>query len=499
MTTAAARHVDGTTPADGAARLLDVEHCYRAVRSRDRRFDGVFYTAVTSTGIYCRPSCPAMTPRRHNVRFYVTAAAAQEAGFRACRRCLPDATPGSPAWNLHADVAGRAMRLIGDGVVERDGVQGLAARLGYTSRHLGRVLRHEVGAGPLALARARRAQTARTLVETTTMSMADIAFASGFASVRQFNDTVREVYAATPTELRRAARRVPADAEVPGTLRLRLPVRRPFDGAALLGFLAARAVPGVEEVAGGAYTRSLRLPRSTAVVRLQPQADHVRATLQVGDLRDVGTAVERCRRLCDLDADPEAVHAVLGADPWLGSLVRARPGLRVPGHVDGPELAVRAVLGQQVSVAGARTLAARLAAEHGEPLRGSAGPVGRLFPSAELLAGVDPATLPMPRSRAAALVELCRAVAEGTVRLDGSADRDEVRARLLRLPGIGPWTAGYVALRALGDPDVMLHGDAGVRRACRRLGMSTADLPASARAWRPWRSYALLYLWTEES
>jgi AraC family transcriptional regulator, regulatory protein of adaptative response / DNA-3-methyladenine glycosylase II len=479
------------TRSPARAHALDTERCYRAVRSRDRRFDGVFYTAVTTTGIYCRPSCPAVTPRRHNVEFYASAAGAQAAGYRACRRCLPDATPGSPEWDLHADLVGRAMRLINDGVVERDGVEGLASRLGYTSRHLGRVLTDRLGAGPLALARARRAQTARILVETTAMSLADIAFAAGFASVRQFNDTVREVYAATPTQLRNGAH----GHDTGGPLHLRLAVREPFEPAALLGFLSARAVPGVEHVEGGVYTRSLRLPHGDAVVSLEPTPAVVHARLWLPDLRDVTTAVERCRRLLDLDADPHAVQAVLGDDAWLGAHVRARPGLRVPGHVDGAELAVRAVLGQQISVAGARALAARLTEEHGEPVVRPGHPVTRLFPTAQRLAELDPDRLPMPRARGRALVALCAALAGGALVLDRSGDRAQVRAELLAVPGVGPWTAGYIAMRALGDPDVMLETDVGARRACASLGIDPRELGEVAQRWRPWRSYALMHMW----
>jgi len=481
-----------TSPAPSAAHDLDRERCYRAVRSRDRRFDGVFYTAVTTTGIYCRPSCPAVTPRRRNVEFFVTAAGAQAAGFRACRRCLPDATPGSPEWDLHADLVGRAMRLINDGVVERHGVEGLAARLGYTSRHLGRVLGRHLGAGPLALARARRAQTARTLIETTSMTLADVAFAAGFASVRQFNDTMREVYAATPTQLRSGARGRGAST---GPLQLRLAVREPFDPAALLDFLSARAVTGVEHVEDGVYTRSLRLPHGEGVVALEPTPTVVHAQLWLRDMRDVTAAVERCRRLLDLDADPQAVHAELAGDAVIGRHVRARPGLRVPGHVDGAELAVRAVLGQQISVARAAALAARLTEEHGERLAHPVGPVVRLFPDAARLASVDPGVLPMPRTRGRALTTLCEAVADGSLALDRSGDRDEVRAALLALPGIGPWTSDYVAMRALGDPDVMLEADVGVRRACVALGVEPGRVAQFARRWRPWRSYALMYLW----
>ena len=492
MTTTTARR-----PANPSSHspALDNERCYRAVRSRDTRFDGMFYTAVTTTRIYCRPSCPAVTPKQSNVEFYVTAAAAQTAGFRACRRCLPDATPGSPEWDVRADVVGRAMRLINDGVVEREGVEGLAARLGYTSRHLGRVLGQEVGAGPLALARARRAQTARVLVETTPMSLAEIAFASGFSSVRQFNDTVREVYAATPSQLRNGRRSGDTPTHA-GPVQLRLAVREPFDGDAVLDFLAPRAVPGVEEVRDGVYSRALRLPHGAAVVSLAPSPTSVDARLWISDLRDVTAAVARCRRLFDLDADPQAVEAALCDDRVIGPMVRARPGLRVPGHVDGAELAVRAVLGQQISVARASALAARLVQDYGEPVESSVPAVDRLFPSAQRLAEVDPATLPMPRSRGRALVRLCEALASGAIALDGSADRADVRAELLAVPGIGPWTAGYIAMRALGDTDVMLTTDVGVRHACERLRIDPGGMDEIAQRWRPWRSYALMQMWT---
>ena len=482
--------------------ITDTEACYRVVKSRDERFDGVFYIGVTSTGIYCRPSCPAITPQRRNVTFHRTAAAAQAAGFRACKRCLPDATPGSPDWDVAADVAGRAMRLISDGVVEREGVEGLARRVGYTSRHLSRILVSELGAGPLALARAKRAQTARVLVETTTMTFAEVAFAAGFSSIRQFNDTVREVYAASPTDLRGRARGVPSS----GHLELRLAVRAPFAAAELLGFLSARVVAGVESAGLGWYARTLRLPHGQGRVRLDLDGDpartrFVRCLLEVTDLRDVAAAVERCRRLVDADCDPVAVEDALADDPVLARLVRRRPGLRVPGHVDGHELAVRAVLGQQVSVAGASTVAARLTARYGEALHGAStsvtGETGpdRLFPTAEALAEVDPEDLPMPRARGRALNALCAALADGRVVLDRSADRDDVRARLLELPGIGPWTADYIALRALGHPDVFLATDLGVKQALGRLGSHPAAAGESGERWRPWRSYALVHLW----
>ena len=478
----------------------DTEACYRAVKSRDRRFDGVFYTGVTSTGIYCRPSCPATTPARRNVTFHRTAAAAQAAGFRACKRCLPDATPGSPDWDVAADTAGRAMRLIADGVVERDGVDGLADRVGYTSRHLSRLLTSELGAGPLALARARRAQNARILIETTAMPFGDVAFAAGFASIRQFNDTVREVYAGTPSQLRG---RVRTASTTSGRIELRLPVRARYAGREVLAFLAAHLVPGVEAAGADWYERTLDLPHGHGRVRLTFPDDaagtgttFVRCALSVEDLRDVGTAVERCRRLLDADCDPLAVDDALTDDPRLAPLVRARPGLRVPGGTDGDEVAVRAVLGQQVSLAGGISLGGKLTERYGERVPAPDGGPDRLFPRAAALAGVDPEELPMPRARGRALVGLCAALAAGDVPLDRSLDRAEVRARLVALPGIGPWTADLVAMRALGDPDVFLPTDIGVRRALSALGHDPASAAATSQSWRPWRSYALMHLWT---
>ena len=467
---------------------------YRAVRGKDRRFDGVFYTGVRTTGIYCRPSCPAVTPRRENVDFYPTAAAAQAAGFRACRRCRPDLTPGSPEWDVKADVAGRAMRLIADGVVEREGVPGLAARVGYTTRHLGRLLVEQLGAGPLALARAQRAHTARILIETTEMGFADIAFAAGFASVRQFNATVRDVYAASPSELR-GRRKAGTIARPDGVVELSLAVREPFDGQALLEFLAARAIPGVESVQDGRYRRTLRLAHGVGTVELRPLADRVECRLRLADLRDLGSAVERSRRLLDLDADPVAIAEQLGEDDQLRPWVLKRPGLRVPGHVDGFEVAVRAIVGQQVSVAAARTVLGRLVDEHGEALAQEVEP-GLVFPSADTVAALDPEALPMPRARGRALIGLAAKVADGTLLLDRGADRAEVRSALLALHGVGPWTADYIALRALGDPDVFLPTDLGVEHGLARMGI---DNVRRADAWRPWRSYALMHVWTAAS
>ncbi len=493
--------------------IEDPDRCYQAAQSKDARFDGQFFCAVTSTGIYCRPSCPARTPKRENMRFYATAAAAQQAGFRACLRCRPDATPGSPEWNVRADVVGRAMRLIRDGVVDREGVEGLAGRLGYSTRQLNRLITTEVGTGPLALARAQRSQTARVLLETTDLPVAHVAFAAGFSSVRQCNDTVRETFADTPSGLRaraartalgRRARREPATQAI----RLRLPCRQPFNPASVLEFLGVRALPGVESLDGATYTRSLRLPHGHGIVTLgAPEAEgdlgpaYVEGELVLSDLRDLHTAVARCRQLLDLDADPVAIWEALRDDPLVGALVRRDPGRRVPGAADGFELAVRAVIGQQVSVTGARTVAGRLVLAAGDPLPAPVGAVTHLFPTPAALVELaerDPGAFAMPAGRRRALVALAEAVEGGDVVIDPGADSAELRASLVALPGIGPWTAEYVAMRALRDPDAFMPTDLGIRRAAVALGLpdDPVHLHQLTDHWRPWRSYAMAHLWS---
>ncbi len=472
------------------AMSTDFEGCYRAVTSRDARFDGRFYTAVTSTGIYCRPSCPAQTPRPENVRFYPHAAAAAAAGFRACRRCRPDTAPGSREWDARGDLAARALRLVADGTVDAEGVGGLADRLAVSERHLHRVLVAEVGAGPLALARTRRAQTARLLIDNTDLPLTTVCFAAGFASVRQFNDTMLAEFGCAPSELRR---RPPNGVDgVAGGLVLRLPYRPPLDAGALLGWFASRAVTGVEEVTASAYRRVVPTGTSAVAVTLEPAGGHVVLRCRIDDVRDLAGLVQRCRRLLDLDADPAAVSGVLSADPALAPLVSRRPGLRVPGSVDGFELATRAVLGQQVSVAAARTLAARLVAAFGTPLPTADGALTHRFPAAERLAAADLDGIGLTGARARTLLALARAVADGHVDLRPGADRDRTRERLLALPGIGPWTVEYVAMRALADPDAFPSTDLVLHQALVRRAITDTE------RWRPWRAYAAQQLWTAE-
>ncbi|MFE9022784.1 DNA-3-methyladenine glycosylase 2 family protein [Streptomyces sp. NPDC007808] len=504
--------------------MRDEDTRYEAVRSRDARFDGAFFFAVETTGIYCRPSCPAVTPKRRNVRFFATAAAAQGSGFRACRRCRPDAAPGSAEWNVRADVVGRAMRLIGDGIVDREGVAGLAARLGYSARQVQRQLTAELGAGPVALARAQRAHTARVLLQTTELPITEIAFASGFASVRQFNDTVRQVYASTPSGLRAAAPGGGRGARHAGTpsagIPLRLAYRGPYQVGAVFDLLARETVPGIEDLTGPVgrrtYRRTLRLPHGTGIVAVQerlggtgrhrstapavapdgsaerfadrgggPSAAGVHrrspapgagpgptapgAPARVGgwldvrlhltDPRDLTTAVHRLRRLFDLDADPYAVDERLAADPGLGPMVAARPGLRSPGAADPDELAVRALVGPAE--------AERLVRRYGKALDAPCGSLTHLFPEPAVLAEAEPD---------GPLGALAAALADGVVRLDPGADRAEAPAALLGVPGLDDRTVARIRTRALGDPDVAPPG---------------VDVPDS---WRPWRSYAAQHL-----
>lgn len=503
---------------------LDFDACYRAVSARDARFDGRFYTAVTTTRIYCRPICPARTPGARNVRFYRHAASAEAAGFRPCKRCRPELSPGDPGWDLRGDLIGRALRLIDDGGADEDGVAGLARRLHITERHLHRLFVTELGVGPLAVARTRRLLLAKQLLTETALPVTDVAFAAGFGSVRQFNATMRETYGFTPSELRataggpaRAARRddaagtppfgptdvgdadgtkpvphvedtdgtkpVPAVPKAgPAVLRLRLHGREPYDVEGVFTFLAARAIPGLEVADATSYSRAV--PGGT--ITLTPQRGHLALDVSVADTRQLARIVARCRRLLDLDADPAAIAEALGQTS-LAPLVAARPGLRVPGTFDGFELAVRAVVGQQISVTGARTLLGRIVAT-----AGSRTANGRLFPTAAELLAAELDGLGLTTRRIATLKELAKRVDSGLIDLDGAQDPAETVRELLAIPGIGPWTASYIALRALRDPDAWPTGDLVLDRR-----MAALDIPKDhLERWRPWRAYAALHLWS---
>ena len=510
-------------------RLFDER--YRAVQSRDRRFDGQFFTAVSSTGIYCRPSCPAITPKVSNVRFFGTSAAAHEAGYRACKRCLPEAAPGSPEWDLRQDLAGRAMRLIREGALDQGGVESLSRRLGYTSRHIHRVLVAELGAGPAALSRAHRAQIARNLLLNTDLKLADVAFAAGFGSVRQFNDTLREVYAATPTAIRK---RAGVDAAPSGNngsglrLSLMLPVRAPFDAPGVFAFLAERALPGVESAQCQPgwlrYARTLRLPHGPGAVEVTAVLDgsaqwRLSMRCEVASLADVGVVLARVRRMLDLDADPAAVDQVLGADSVLGPLVSEVPGMRLVGTAEAEEYVIRAVVGQQISVKAARTHLIRLVGQLGTEAESSFDGLEALFPSpAEILAGVPepPREGPLDPERPLRLARrsirtvrtAAQALVEGTLSIHPGVHPEQLHEQLTALPGIGRWTASYLALRVLGHPDDWMTGDVALVAGARRLGLISADTPTAAahrqletiaESWAPWRSYAAMHLWRAAS
>ncbi len=479
----------------GPSGLMDDEQRYAAMLARESRFDGEFFVAVKTTGIYCRPSCPTpVHPKRVNVSFHRSAASAQQAGYRACKRCRPDGSVGAPSQLRNDDLAGRALRLIDDGHVDRVGVSGLADALHVSERQLNRVLTGELGAGPIALARARRAQTARVLIETTSIPFGDVAFAAGFSSIRQFNETVLDVFASTPSDLRAGRLRSKREA---GVIRVRLPFREPFDAAGLFSFFAARAVDGVEMGGANTYSRTLSLANGPGVVQVEKHGTALVASFWLTSLSDLGAAVSRVRRLFDLDADPYGVAATFDADPNLGPVSRRHPGRRAPGAVDGNELAVKAVLGQQVSVAAARTLARRIAESRGVRFTLPGAPLGLLFPSADALGAANPEEFAIPRSRGVALIGLCAALADGSVDLSIGVPREEARKHLLSLKGIGPWTASYIAMRALSDPDVLLDDDLGVIRGARALGLPTdrRALAEVGRRWAPWRSYATQLLW----
>jgi len=489
--------------------LLDADACYRALQTRDPRFDGRLFVGVRTTGIYCRPICPARTPKRENCTFFASAAAAQEAGFRPCLRCRPEKSPDLATWRGTSNTVSRALALIAEGALDGDAasVERLAERVGVGERQLRRLFREHLGASPVSVAQTRRVLFAKQLVHETRMTMTQVALASGFGSVRRFNETFRALYRRPPRELRRGAARFAEDAGAPGSgIVLTLSYEPPYDWDAMLEFLSFRAIRGMEQVAGGVYRRTVAIgdAHGTIAVARRPGAHALAATIRFPRVETLWLIVARIRRVFDLGADVSTIGAHLAQDPVLAPLLAARPGLRVPGGWDGFELAVRAILGQQISVGGARTLAARLVERYGEPLHGSdPGDALRfVFPTPERLAGADLASLGMPRTRAAALGALARAAADDP-RLFGTAQSlDAAIARLRALPGVGEWTAQYIALRALREPDAFPAADVGLLRAlCDAQGRRPTPLALLARAgaWRPWRAYAAQHLWTHDA
>jgi AraC family transcriptional regulator of adaptative response / DNA-3-methyladenine glycosylase II len=475
---------------------LDPTTCYRALRARDRRFDGRFFVGVRTTGIYCRPVCPARTPLRRNIDFFACAAAAEEAGLRPCKRCRPETSPGTPAWLGSSALVSRGLRLIRAGALDDGDVEALAQRLGIGARQLRRLFDQHLGASPAAVARAQRLQAARALIDQTTLPMLEISAAAGFQSLRQFNHAVRQRFGAAPRELRRRSTR-PGDA-AGGSVALRVPYRPPLDWKGLLAFHAVRATPGVEQVADGVFRRTVQIGETVGWIEVgqAPGATALLVRLSPCDGFALLPVLERVRRVFDLGADPLQIAAQLRGDLRLRPLLRARPGLRVPGAWDPFEVAVRGVVGQQISVAGATTLMGRLVERCGMPVDLPAG-LTHLFPTPAALAAADLAGIGMPGARVAALQTLARVVATGEVQLDAARGLDEAVERLCALPGIGEWTAQYIAMRGLGEPDAFPHGDLVL---CQALGdgagkVSAGELARAAEAWRPWRAYAAMHLW----
>ena len=484
---------------------LDDDACYRALQTRDARFDGRMFTGVKTTGIYCRPICPARTPKRENVVFYPTAAAAQEAGFRPCLRCRPETSPDLGAWRGASNTVSRALGLIEAGALDEGDVEALADRLGVGERQLRRLFRQHLGASPVAVAQTRRVLLAKQLIHESRLPMAQVALASGFGSIRRFNETFQALYGRPPGELRRTqAAQAPLGAD--DALTIRLAYRPPYDWDGLIAFLSYRAIPGVEAVSPDRYARTVSLDGAHGLIEVRP-LDGRRLAVEVRfpRLSALPAIIARVRRVFDLAADPEAIAAHLGRDPVLAPLVAARPGLRAPGAWDGLELAVRAVLGQQITVKGATALAGKLVAAHGQPLpealAGRIEGLTHLFPTAQALAGADLAQLGMPRTRAQTLSAVAQAAVDDPALFNPRGSLEAAVTRLKALPGIGEWTAQYIALRQMREPDAFPHGDIGLMRAladAEGRRPNPAELLARAEAWRPWRAYAALHLWASE-
>lgn len=477
---------------------LDQDACYRAIMAKDARFDGRFFVCVSTTGIYCRPVCPARVPKRQHCTFVPSAAAAEAAGFRSCLRCRPEAAPGTPAWAGTAATVSRALRLIEEGALDEGRLEDLAARLGLGERQLRRLFLAHVGAGPQAVAANRRLLTAKQLISDTAMPLAEVAFAAGYQSLRRFNDAILNAYGVAPGEIRRASEK-----QAGGSIRIRLGYRPPFDFDSVLGYLSSRALPGVESVTAGRYARSFNLGGVKGLITVVPAAtgralDARIVTLDTKAGRvPVRAIAARLRRLFDLDAEPGAIAAAFADDPLIGPRLARAPGLRVPGAFDGFELAVRAVLGQQISVKGATTIAGRIVARLGEPVATAEPGITHFFPAPRTLARADLSGLGLTGGRIATLKSLAQAVASGALDFTPRESLEAKLAELTALPGIGEWTAHYVALRALGEPDAFPASDLGLRKAAGKdEPVSTRELERMAESWRPWRGYAALALWT---
>jgi AraC family transcriptional regulator of adaptative response / DNA-3-methyladenine glycosylase II len=496
---------------------LNDNACYRAIVTRDRRFDGRVFIAVKTTGVYCRPICPARTPKRQNVQFFASAAAAQEAGFRPCLRCRPETSPDLGAWRGTSNTVTRALSLIEAGGLDESGVEELGERLGVGERQLRRLFKQHLGASPVAVAQTRRVLLAKQLIHDTQLPMAEVALAAGFGSVRRFNETFQTLYGRAPGHLRRS-RRSDISAAAAGELTLRLPYRAPYDWDAILAFLAARAIPEVESVREGMYARTVHLDGVSGVIFVSPgdgvspahgvspgDGAFLNITVRFPRLASLPAIIARVRRVFDLAADPTVIGAHLSEDDLLAPLVAARPGLRVPGAWDGFELAIRAILGQQITVGAARGLAAKLAAAFGTPIvdaRANAAGLSRVFPNAECLARADLSMLGMPRARREALQSLAQAHVDDPALFSVRRDLNEAIDQLCSLRGIGEWTAQYIAMRELRESDAFPVGDVALLRALANLSGSrvgSQDMLKRAERWRPWRAYAALHLWASLS
>lgn len=482
---------------------MDFEACRRAFVTRDGRFDGRVFAGVKTTGIYCRPICPARTPKAENMVFFPTAAAAQEAGFRPCLRCRPEASPDLGAWRGTSNTVSRALALIEGGALDAGDVDALAARLGVGERQLRRLFRQHLGAAPVTVAQTRRVLLAKQLIQETRLPMAEVALAAGFGSVRRFNETFQALFGRPPGELRRLTGEASAAS---AGVTVRLPFKAPYDWDAIIGFLTARAIPGVEAVSANQYARTLSVEGASGLVVVRPgQGDFLKAEIRFPKLKALPSVIARIRRVFDLSADPALIGAHLSQDERLAPLVAARPGLRAPGAWDGFEMAVRAILGQQITVTAARNLAAKLVAAYGEPIEDpAAGELGlsRVFPGPERLIGQDIAALGMPRARGAALEALARTVAADPAIFTPRADLESAISVLSALPGVGEWTAQYIALRELREPDAFPHADIGLLRAMADpdgARPSPEALLSMSQAWRPWRAYAAQHLWAADA
>ena len=483
---------------------MDDDACYRAIETRDHRFDGRLFVAVTTTGVYCRPFCPAPTPKRKNVRFFPTAAAAQEAGFRPCLRCRPETSPDLAFWRGSSNTVSRALGLIEAGALDDGNVEALATRLGIGERQLRRLFRQHLGASPISIAQTRRVLLAKQLIQDTGLPMTEVAAAAGFGSIRRFNETFQQLFRRPPKALRRAG-----VAEEPtgrtGAVAVKLGYRPPYDWDSIISFLRARAIPGIEAVSASRYARTIAIGDTRGMLVVEPaERNCLKATVRFANLKDLPTIIARARRVFDLAADPVAIGAHLAQDPVLALLVAARPGLRVPGAWDGFELAVRAILGQQITVPAATVLAGKLVLAHGTKIVDPAAlehGLTHVFPTPRQLVGADLAVLGMPSARRTALSSLAAAVVADPLIFGPRRSLEEAIAQLRSLAGVGEWTAQYIAMRELREPDAFPAADIGLMRAMRDGGgrrPSAAELLEHAERWRPWRAYAALHLWASE-